>query len=75
MAKEPDSLVLEHLRAIRETQDRHTQAFTDVQLRLSAIENHMAGFQFSEVRQNSELDRLRARLERIEQRLELADAK
>lgn len=75
MAKEPDSLVLEHLRAIRETQDRHTQAFTDVQLRLSAIENHMVGFQFSEVRQNSELDRLRARLERIEQRLELADAK
>lgn len=75
MAKEPDNLVLEHLRAIREVLDRHTRSFADIQLRLSGIETHMAGFQISEVRQNTELDTLRARIERIEKRLELAEPK
>jgi hypothetical protein len=75
MAKEPDNLVLEHLRAIREVLELHSQAFTDVQLRLSGIETHMAGFQISEVRQSNELDRLRERINRIEKRLELADGK
>ena len=75
MAKEPDNLILEHLRAIGEVQDRHTQAFADVQLRLSGIESHMAGFQISEVRQNSQLDQPRERLDRIEKRLELVDSK
>lgn len=75
MAKEPDNLVLEHLRAIRDVLDRHTRSFADIQLRLSGIETHMAGFQISEVRQNTELDSLRARIERIEKRLELAEPK
>ena len=75
MAKEPDNLILEHLRAIGKVQDRHTQAFADVQLRLSGIESHMAGFQISEVRQNSQLDQPRERLDRIEKRLELVDSK
>ena len=75
MAKEPDNLVLERLREIREILDQHTRSFTDVQLRLSGIETHMAGFQISEVRQSTELDRLRERIDRIEKRLELADGK
>jgi len=75
MAAEPDNLVLEHLGAIRETLDQHTHAFTDLQLRLTGIETHMAGFQIGEVRQNSELDSLRQRIERIEKRLELAEPK
>ncbi len=73
MAKEPENLVLEHLRAIRDVLDRHTQVFLDVQLRLSGIETHMAGFQITEVRQSNELDRLRERVDRIEKRLELAE--
>ena len=75
MAKEPDNLVLEHLHAIREVLDQHTRSFADLQLRLSGIETHMAGFQIGEVRQNTELDSLRARIERIEKRLELAEPK
>ena len=75
MAKEPENLVLEHLRAMREILDLHTQSFADIQLRLSGIETHMAGFQISEVRQSNELDRLRERVMRIEKRLELADGK
>jgi tetrahydromethanopterin S-methyltransferase subunit G len=75
VAKEPENLVLEHLRAIREVLDQHTRSFADVQLRLSGIETHMAGFQISEVRQNTELDGLRSRIERIEKRLELVESK
>lgn len=73
MARGLENLVLEHLHAIREVLDKHSQAFADIQLRLSGIESHMAGFQISQVRQNSELDRVKVRLDRIE-RLELAGA-
>lgn len=75
MAKEAENLALEHLRPLREILDHHTQAFTDIQLRLSGIETHMAGFQISEVRQSNERDRLRERVNRLEKRLELADSK
>lgn len=73
MADEAESLVLEHLRAIRATLEKHSQAFADISLRLSGIEQHMAGFQLSEVRQNSAIDQLTKRVERIEKRLELVD--
>ena len=75
MAKEPENLILEHLRAIREVLDKHTQAFGDIQLRLSGIETHMAGFQITEVRQSNEIDQLKARMDRIEKRLELVSDK
>ena len=75
MTDETANLVLEHLRAIRATLDHHSRQFADIQLRLTGIEQHMAGFQISEVRQNSELDRVKERLDRIEKRLELVDGK
>ena len=73
MADETDNLVLEHLRSIRATLDKHTEAFADISLRLSGIEQHMAGFQLSEVRQNNAIDQLTKRVERIEKRLELVE--
>ena len=73
MAKEPDNLVLGRLPAIREVLDQHSRAFTDLQL--SSIDTNMAGFQVSEVRQNTELGNLREHIARIEKRLELAESK
>jgi hypothetical protein len=67
MAKEPDNLVLEYLRAIRAVLDQHSQEFADIKLRLSGIEQHIAGY--------GELDRLNERVSRIGKRLELADGK
>jgi uncharacterized membrane protein YebE (DUF533 family) len=73
MTDDTENLVLEHLRAMRAILDQHTKEFADIKLRLSGMDQHMAGFLISEVRQNSELDELRARVVRLEKRLELAD--
>lgn len=73
MAGETDNLVLEHLRAMRAILDRVAQDAADIKLRLSGMEQHMAGYQISDVRQNAELDRLNQRLDRIEKRLELVN--
>ncbi|MCR6643411.1 MAG: hypothetical protein NVV62_02175 [Terricaulis sp.] len=75
MAKEPDNLVLEHLKAIRKDTADLKEGQDRVELRLASIEGHIAAFQLSETRQNSELDKLRQRIERLEKRLELADGK
>ena len=72
MTEETENLVLEHLRAIRGVLDQHSKALADIQLRPTGMDQHMAGFMVSEVRQNTELDELRARMDRIERRLELA---
>ena len=62
--------LLRHIRAkvdnIEDTQRLHGQ-------RLSSIERHMANDRVDSVQQRDELDGLRARLERIERRLELHD--
>lgn len=63
MTAEIDNLVLEHLRAIRAKQDEHDERF-------SRIESHMYG---DVVEQRADYDRLAARLDRIEKRLELTD--
>lgn len=73
MAKEPDNLLLEHLRAIRGDTGYLREAVDRIELRLAAIDGHIASFQLSEARQNSELDKLRQRLSRIEKRLELVE--
>lgn len=71
MSDETAKLVLEHLRHIRAVQDQHTREFADMKLRFAAMEQHLAGFQLAELRQNSEIDRMKSRLEQIEKRLEL----
>jgi predicted nucleic acid-binding Zn-ribbon protein len=71
MAKSPDNLVLEHSRAIRGDVAAQKEGQERIELRLAAIEGHIASFEISEVRQNGELDKLRQRIDRIEKRLEL----
>jgi phosphoribosylaminoimidazole-succinocarboxamide synthase len=73
MTEETTSLVLEHLRHIRSRVDALADDMRYAILRLGAQDRHLSGLQIAEVGQNSELDRIRERLQRIERRLELAD--
>ena len=67
MAKEPDSIVLAILRKIDQRTERMAEDLGDLKVRVTAVEEGLAGV-------NRRLDRLENRVERIEQRLELSDA-
>ena len=66
MTDEPDNLVLQYLRRIDTKVDRLVEEVHDVKVRMTAIEEGLAGV-------NRRIDRLEARVERIERRLELVD--
>ncbi|RKT45222.1 hypothetical protein BDD21_2642 [Thiocapsa rosea] len=75
-----EGLVLENLRAIRGTQDKHTERFARIESRMGNLELTVAGMRrdlahmYGEiVEQHTHTDQLVARIERIERRLELQD--
>jgi uncharacterized coiled-coil protein SlyX len=74
MTDEMTDLVLEHLRHIRTKVDSTDERVGRLELRLSAVEGHLANLMVSEAAQNSAIDSLSRRLERIEGRMELSDA-
>lgn len=63
---EIDNLILEHLRAIRETQDRHTEDLREIKGRLGILEQQYASV-------SNRLDRMDERVGRIEKRLDLVE--
>lgn len=74
------SLTLEHLRHIRARVDQIADDVTDLKLRMSGLENAMllvkrevSHGDETDARQQITLDRLAARIERIERRLELSE--
>jgi len=67
MAKEPESVVLVLLRKIDERTERMADDLQDLKVRVTSVEEGLAGV-------NRRLDRLESRVERIERRLELTDA-
>ncbi|MEO0983405.1 MAG: hypothetical protein AAFX03_12225 [Pseudomonadota bacterium] len=73
MNDETSNLVLEHRRAMREWQTGADQYFKDIIVRLSAIEHHIAGLSMTDAQHGGEIDRIKARLDRIEKRLELSE--
>lgn len=73
MAEVTNELILEVLKRIQTKLDTVEQKIDDLSTRMLAVEQHLSAIQISEYRQNSELDRLRARLERIEKRLDLVE--
>lgn len=80
MPAEIESLVLEHLRAIRATQGDHTERFTRLESRINSLELVVAGMRrdlshmYGDiVEQHAHMDQLTARVERLERRLELHD--
>ena len=66
MASEPDNIVLVMLRKIDERTERMADDLHDLKVRVTAVEEGLAGV-------NRRLDRLEGRVERIEKRLELSD--
>ena len=74
MTAEIESLVLEHLRAIRATLANHSQQFEMVQLRLGSMESQLSGLRNDFTRLEVRFDRLEQRVERIERRLELSES-
>jgi archaellum component FlaC len=66
MADEPDNILLQYMRRFDEKLDRVIDEMLDVKVRLTAVEEGLAGI-------NRRLDRLEVRVERIERRLDLVD--
>ena len=66
MTTEPDNIVLQYLRRFDEKLDRVVDEMQDVKVRLTALEEGLAGI-------NRRLDRLEGRVERIERRLDLVE--
>ncbi len=64
---EPDDLVLVYLRRLDEKMDRLLDDMRDLKVRVTGLEEGMAGV-------NRRLDRMELRIDRIERRLEIADA-
>ena len=67
MADEPDNIVLVMLRKIDQRTERMADDLQDLKVRVTAVEEGLAGV-------NRRLDRLEVRVGRIENRLELTDA-
>lgn len=66
MASEPDNILLQYMRRFDEKLDRVVDEMLDIKIRLTAVEEGLAGV-------NRRLDRLEQRIERIERRLDLVD--
>ena len=71
MADETDSLILQHLHAIRTGQDELRQDVRDLFLRMGNVENELANVHVRVAEQSGRIDRLGGRIERIERRLDL----
>jgi predicted nucleic acid-binding Zn-ribbon protein len=73
MAKEPSNLVLAHLRRIDGNVIKLVEDMSEVKTSIVSLDGHMASLHVRVAGHSSELDRIRARLDRIERRLELTD--
>ncbi len=69
-----DSLIVEHLRHIRDKVDRNAEDMRDVKTRFGILEEQMAGQSKQYASLSVRLDRIDARLERVENRLDLLPA-
>jgi archaellum component FlaC len=66
MVEGADNIVLQYLRRFDTKLDRVVDEMLDVKVRLTAVEEGLAGV-------NRRLDRIEVRVERIERRLDLVD--
>ena len=73
MTSDVESLVLEHLRAIRGTLGGHGERLDRIELRLSSIEQTLGNLYALSGSDRETMNALRRRVERIEKRLELTD--
>ena len=73
MTEQTDSLILEHLRALRSTLTDHGERRARIELRLSAIEQTLGSLYALSGSDRDRLDALARRIERSERRRELTD--
>lgn len=66
-------LLLEHLKAIQATLAKHDQRFTSIETELRTLNSYVSTLVTSDLNRGSEFLDLKARIERIERRLELSD--
>jgi prefoldin subunit 5 len=71
---ETENLILEHLRAIRATQDRHSDDLREIKGRLGILESQVGSLTAQYASLSNRLDRMDERVARIERRLELREA-
>ena len=70
---DPDSLVLDLLRAMRGDMARMADAMRSLSVEMTAIRQHLAGVVTIQDHDHGEVAAIKTRLDRIERRLELAD--
>ncbi|MDC7785567.1 hypothetical protein PQJ75_15975 [Rhodoplanes sp. TEM] len=73
MTGEPDDLVLEHLRAIRGQTGRMADMMHTMSVETTAIRQHLAGVVTIQEHDHGGIAGIKARLDRIETRLDLVD--
>ena len=71
---EPDSIVLRYLRKLDERTKRIEENQNDMAADIRILKGHMASFMQSEIRHDAMIASMQGRLDRIERRLDLADA-
>ena len=74
MADEPENLILQHLRAIRERVDLIGERQIETMQRIGNLEVHVGNLTVQFANLSVRVDRIDARLERVERRLGLLDA-
>ena len=70
---EPDTIVLEHLRAIRGDMAKMADSMRSLRVEMTALRQHLAGVVTLQEHDHGEVAAIKYRLDRIERRLELAD--
>jgi hypothetical protein len=70
----PENLMLVYLRRLDQRMERIESDIGDIKLRVSATEEHLASMMMSMAGANARMDKIDARLARVERRLDLTDA-
>jgi hypothetical protein len=73
MTAEPDNLVLEHLRAIRGQMGKMADLMHTMSVEMTAIRQHLVGVVTIQEHDHGDIAGIKARLDRIESRLDLVD--
>ena len=73
MAKEPENLLLEHLRAIRVDMSKMADRMETMAVEMIAIRQHLAGVVTIQEHDHIDIAAIKQRLERIEKRLDLVE--
>ena len=74
MNEKVENLVLEHLRAIRADMARLSDEMRGLRTEMMSVRHHVRGLELSQDADHSDIASMKVRLDRVERRLELADA-